>query len=343
MSRERLPEPADEGLGGHQTQHARIARAWPRIAAAIADVAFLTLLGFIVGLLIGDRIAPVGTPARLLGLLIAIPYLAVFGSRLGGGQTFGKTLLKLQVVDSAGRSISLARSTVRAALITTPWLFNGLHFRTSRGGALFAFWIAWVLVYGLSAASIALFLFNRRARQALHDVVTGSYVVEADDLSLPVSARTPRAMAVIATLWIIIVACVLAGVGRSTHPLAPDPLGEHLATLPHLSSFEVDTGPVYPRLFSSFSTFTPFGSATWQLGSGQKQMGLRVTFWYHGPDAGVAEAEHEVASAVLWHYPELAAFSELQITCVRGWDLGIARWTASEIETHSVDEWRLAD
>ena len=52
------------------------------------------------------------------------------------------------------------------------------------GGAILPFWIAVglsVLVFAVALAIVYLFIFNRKTRQSLHDLVVGSYVVKAKD------------------------------------------------------------------------------------------------------------------------------------------------------------------
>jgi uncharacterized RDD family membrane protein YckC len=319
--------PNDRVRGGEMLG-AQIARVVPRIGADVADVALLGLVGLAVGLLIGDQVAPAGTPARLLGLLVAVPYFAVFGSRLGGGQTFGKTLFKLRVVDRSGQPLSLPRSTVRAIIVTTPWLFNGLFFRSWSTSAAVTTWVAGVLVFGLAAASIGTFLFSPRTRQTVHDLVVGSYVVSQHDVGKSVLVRTPRALEIAAAAWIVLVACVSAGTGLGAkNKFASDPLSGQLAAIPNVTRFRVGT-----------TTVTRF-----EGGPARTQEVLQVAFWYHGPDDGVKETKRAVVSAILWHHPGLGRVPQMQLTVIRGWDLGIASWSTSETETRSLDEWRAAD
>ena len=96
---------------------ARFAGFWRRVGALVVDAGVQGLLGLPLGLLLGERLAPVGSPARLVGILIVLPYVGVLGSRVGGGQTLGKRLLGLRVADAGGQPLPLARSFARAALL----------------------------------------------------------------------------------------------------------------------------------------------------------------------------------------------------------------------------------
>jgi uncharacterized RDD family membrane protein YckC len=324
-------ESTGDGARQMPLSSARIGRMLPRLGAALADFLLLALVGAILGMLIGQRVAPAGTPARLFGLLVAVPYFALFASTHGGGQTFGQTLLGLRVVDAQGASLSLARSTVRALVLAAPWFFNNLHFSSVSAGALLASWVASVLLMGVNPASLATYLLGRKARQGLHDFLTSSYVVEADDAGRPVAARTPRPLAVGALGWIGLVAIFFtvqlregfAGLAARSSDL----LGEQLAAVPHLSCVLVNTvhqtrilGNVHPA-----------------------DTVVRIAVWYDGPEADLAKAKHDVVSAVLWHYPGLPSASLLSLTIIRGWDVGLASWTESETEVHPPDAWRALD
>jgi uncharacterized RDD family membrane protein YckC len=306
---------------------ARIARLWPRLVAAAADACLLALVGFILGFLLGDRVAPAGTPARLLGLLVAVPYLAFFESKHGGGQAFGKTLLKLVVVDASGQPLSLPRATVRAFLLAAPFLFNGLHSPFLTPWTFLLFWTAGVLIVGVGLANVLILLFNRRSRQGLHDLVARSFVVEKRSLGRPVTARTPRPFAAVAAIWVGLVAAgTVPLLLWATHGPYTS-LNTELGKLPHVSNFQVST-----------LTVTRFGR-----GHATARNVVGLTLWYRGPDNEAPAIKHAAASAVLWLMPDLGLSSQMQLTLVRGWDLGIASWTTSAMETRSLDEWRAAD
>jgi uncharacterized RDD family membrane protein YckC len=307
----------------------RVAGRWPRLAAALVDVLFLALVGAIIGMLVGERIAPAGTPGRLWGLLIAVPYLAFFTSTLGGGQTFGKTWLHLRVVNAAGQPLSLARSMVRALILTAPWFANGLRFSRPSLAVAWTLWAAAVLTLGLAPASVVTFFLSRRAHQALHDLVVGSYVVEESTLGRPVAARTRPVVAAAAATWILL---VMVGAGRQMRaafsPPGEDPLMDQLARLPDVSTVIVAAGT---------------RAQLWGNEPRTPRNVVRVQVWYRGPEDQIEPLRHDVASAVLWHAQGLGLVDVMQVTLTRGWDLGVASWTTSTTETRALDAWRAAD
>jgi uncharacterized RDD family membrane protein YckC len=262
---------------------ARVAPLEKRFVAAVVDVLLLGLVGSILGMLVGERIAPVGTAGRLWGLLLVVPYLGFFGSSASGGQTFGKTLLKLRVVDASGQPLSLARSTTRALVLATPWFFNGLRFPLPGASVFLLVAAASILVYGVLPAGLGTLLLGREARQGVHDLVVGSFVVEAADMGRSVEARTPRAVKVGAAVWVSFVAVGVPFQFRAAMGRPPDAMTERLAHLPHVSSAGL-----------GMSTVRHFG-----MGQSAPQHILQLTLVYDGQDDGVAATRRAAADIVL--------------------------------------------
>jgi len=306
---------------------ARVAPLERRFVAAVADVLLLGLVGSILGMLVGERIAPVGTAGRLWGLVLVVPYLGFFGSAAGGGQTFGKTLLKLRVVDASGQPLSLARSTTRALVLAIPWFFNGLRFSLPGTGDFLFIAAASILFFGVLPASLGTLLLGREARQGVHDLVVGSFVVEAADMGRSVEARTSRGLKVGAAVWVSLWAVSVPFQVRTAMRRPPDAMTERLAKLPHVT----DAG-------LGMSTVRRFGR-----GQSAPQHILQLTLFYDGPDEDVAATKRAAAAIVLSQAEGLGMASQMQLTLVRGWDLGISRWQYSESETKTLDAWRTSD
>jgi uncharacterized RDD family membrane protein YckC len=146
-----------------------VAPLWRRVLAWLVDASLL--LAILFGLLwLGKAIVAHGPPSRLDGLdyvaetlwsyeklwipaaalcvLLSSGYLALFTAL--GGQTPGKRLLGLSVIDRAGENPGVVRSGARAALAIV-------------SGALMLMGFFLVLV--------------DRRRQALHDKLAGTFVV----------------------------------------------------------------------------------------------------------------------------------------------------------------------
>ncbi len=302
----------------------RIAGFWRRIVALLVDALILGAVGFPLGLLLGERLAPVGTPARLIGLLVMVPYFGVLGSRTGKGRTPGKRLLGLRVVDANGQPLEMDRSFVRAALLSLPWIFNGIRFGSLGPVVQATLWVAGVLIFGVGGAIIGTYVLNRPARQGLHDLVVGSYVIRADDVGLPAPEASTRMPMVASCVWIGLVALgttAMLTVGpRRFASEFPPVLMDGISAIPGASSFEIKH------------------LTTW--GAGRSSTVLVAVLWYRGPDEDMKQAGRNVAAAMLQHDPAVATAPTLAITVVRGWDVGIASMTRAQNFAQTPAQWR---
>jgi uncharacterized RDD family membrane protein YckC len=152
-----------------QKVNAEVAPTWRRLLAWVADLAALALLAgvFLWG---ATKMVHHGTPSRQSGLdwlaetllayrqlwvpgalllaVLSVLYLTLFTAL--GGQTPGKWLLRLRVIDRTGACPSPLRSAVRAALAVASGLLGLLGF---------------------------FFVLVDRRGQALHDKLAGTFVV----------------------------------------------------------------------------------------------------------------------------------------------------------------------
>lgn len=317
-------EPPAETVLETQPVAARFAGFWRRLGALVVDALVLGAIGFPLGLLLGERLAPVGTPARLIGLLVVIPYLGILGSEIGKGQTLGKRVLRLRVADADGRCLPLSRAFVRAALLSLPWILNGIRFGSLGPVVLATLWIAGILIFGVGGAIIGTVVLNRPTRQGLHDLLVGSYVIEAGGLGRRVPASSTRRPMLASAMWIGLVAAgttamVVWGANLMASQLPPV-LFERIAAIPGANSMEIKS------------------ITTW--GAGRTSKAVVGVLWYGGRPEDVGQAAREVAAAMLEHHPDAASAPTLAVTVVRGWDVGIASSTSAKSFVHTPEQWR---
>lgn len=161
-----------------QKQQRWIAPFWRRIGAIFLDTFILGLVGFLLGLFFKDEFVQLGGWGRLIGFAIALAYFGVMNSKLCNGQTIGKKLLDLQVVDRQNNTISLPKSLLRYLVLAVPFSLNGLHADTDQMPAFVSFLLV-AVVFGGMLSVVYLHLFNRVTRQSLHDLIAGTLVVNA--------------------------------------------------------------------------------------------------------------------------------------------------------------------
>ncbi|MEM7430412.1 MAG: RDD family protein [Pseudomonadota bacterium] len=153
-----------------------IAGFWRRIGAFLVDTLVLGIVGFSLGLFLEEQFVRLAGFGELVGFVIASMYFGILNSKIGIGQTLGKQLLKIRVVDAAGECISLPRSIARYSILGVPFFVNGSMLSASLTGP---FWHALLslVIFGGAFSIVYLYVFNRATRQSLHDLIVGTYVV----------------------------------------------------------------------------------------------------------------------------------------------------------------------
>ena len=151
---------------------------WRRVAAFLVDSVILGLIGYALGLVLFDTFVRLGPWGRCVGFVVALAYFVPQESGRGGGQSLGKRLLGIRVVDAQGRALGPGRSVARFGVFGVPYFLNGaalpMDVATFAGGFVLA-----VLALGGMLALAYLLVFNRRTRQSLHDLAVGAFVVRA--------------------------------------------------------------------------------------------------------------------------------------------------------------------
>ncbi len=113
-----------------------------------------------------------------IGLAVAVAYFGIMNSSDFQGQTLGKRILKIRVVDKNGQYIPMKTSLFRALLLQLPFFFfNGL---TAHYFPNFLMPVAVLIVLASLFLAVGLpyfYLFNSQTRQSIHDLICKTYVV----------------------------------------------------------------------------------------------------------------------------------------------------------------------
>ena len=184
-----------------ESEMAWIAGFWRRIGALVIDILLLGIIGLLSGFALGDYFAQIGIWGRLVGFSVALVYFGVMNSVIFNGQTLGKKLLKIKVVNSDNQPISLVKSFGRYTVLGIPFFLNGAQFSME---TMTSFWmyILSILIFGGLFAIVYLYLFNRRTRQSLHDLVFSTYVVNVAGEKQDIENVWKPHLAVVAVLFI---------------------------------------------------------------------------------------------------------------------------------------------
>jgi uncharacterized RDD family membrane protein YckC len=301
-----------------------VASVWRRTFAFLVDLLIVGIAASILALPFFDALSRLGAWGPLLGFCLSLAYFALFDSSIGKGQTLGKRLLHVQVVDVNGNSISFPKSLLRYSLFGIPYFLNGLPLPITRTPLAVSTLISFTVI-PLGGANFYLMLFNRHTRQGIHDLAVGSYVADADELG---AVRTepiwPMHWAILGSLALILFLGALFLDNR------------------------LETWGSFPQLLSDLRIVEAMkgvqrGSVqdltNWNNGENNKI--LVITAYFGGQSADQEAFADRIASSILQQDPTAQNFDVLRVNIVRAYDLGIAHASYSRYFQHTPAEWKV--
>jgi uncharacterized RDD family membrane protein YckC len=295
-----------------------IANFWRRIGALFIDTLILGLVGFLLGLALESTFVQLGGWGRFIGFVIALVYFGAMNSKLFDGQTIGKRLLNLRVVDSENQTISLLRSTLRYIVFATPFSLNGAQF-SNEAMLSFLMYPLSLIIFGGLLSIIYLYIFNRVTRQSLHDLAVGTFVVNASIERQEVGKVWKTHLVVVAVLFVA-AAIVPAFTGKLAQN---EPFKDMLAVQSALSNLP---GINHAAVTISTTTFSSEKEETKTTSYVTAQAVLSSN------NVSDVELARKLAAIVVKNYPETMNKDALRITLTYGYDIGI--WSQWSNHTH---------
>ena len=298
-----------------EVQEKWICGFWRRIGALFIDTLVLGILGYVVGLFLEDAFVQLGGWGRLIGFAVSITYFGVMNSSLSNGQTIGKKILNIKVVDSTNSTISLPKSFLRYSFLAVPFSLNGAQITNEALLSYLMYPLSFIIFGGLLSISY-LYIFNRVTRQSLHDLVIGTYVVNAEVNSEELPSVWKPHLGVVAALFI-----AAALVPAFTSDLAKsEPFKGLLATQEAINNNELVK---YAGVTEGSTTFTSTDS-----GSNTTTYVNTQAFLYKN-NVDDSDTAKQLAQTIIKTYPESLNKNLIQVTLTYGYDIGIAsKWNS---------------
>jgi uncharacterized RDD family membrane protein YckC len=295
-----------------------------RFFAFVLDEIILGGGALLIGIPLFSVLSRVGVWGRLIGFCIALPYFAILESSIGRGQTLGKRALSLQVVDVYGKTISFQRALLRYAIFAIPFFVNGAALPFTRTPWMVSNLIV-PAVSILGFANLYLIVCNRHTRQGIHDLAVGSFVTDANHIgSVAARAIWKWHWAILGTL--VVVFCLVSGtLLKKVEQLGPFPqLFRDIALIEKMDGVQQASAQKLTNYF----------------GDGPKKVSLIVTIRWTGKYEDQEAFADRAAKVIVENDPNLPADDMLQITVVRGYDLGFAHFSMSHTVDHTTAEWK---
>ena len=310
-----------------EVQQNWIANFWRRIGALFIDTLILGLVGFLLGLTLESTFVQIGGWGRLIGFVIALVYFGAMNSKLFNGQTIGKKLLNLRVVDSNNQTIPLFRSVLRHIVLATPFSLNGAQF-SNEALLSFLMYPLSLVVFGGLFSIIYLYIFNRVTRQSLHDLAVGTFVVNGN-IERQEAGKVWKPHLVVVAVFFFAAAIIPAFTGELAQN---EPFKDMLTVQSELSS---EPGVTYASVTTGTTTFSSVNEETKTTSYVTAQVILSSN------NVGDVELARQLAAIVIKSYPEAMNKDALRITLIYGYDIGI--WSQWSNHTHDFNPSELAD
>ncbi len=294
---------------------------WRRSFAFILDGFLMAIPGWLIGLAFYDQLVRLGQSGRLIGFVIALCYFGVMNSSLGKGQTLGKRLMKIRVVDLQGDYIPLWRSVLRYFVLGLPFFCN--HLQVDAQSPLIGIPLA-LIVFGLGGSIFYFYIFNRRNRRSVHDFAAGTLVVVAEPRNVP--QFQPAWRGHFAILAVIMLALGATGAVMIPRLKQSEPFAELLAVQ---ASLQQEAGIHSVSVHNGFTT-----------------MGDNTTNWFAlnivvaEPNLNFEETADRFARLVLRPGSSVDDKDLLVVNVIRGYDIGIASGWSRESFSYPPYEWR---
>ena len=153
---------------------AYIAGFWRRSIAYFIDALLVGLACYVISSVLGNLVYQHPLLSLFLGYALTVGYFGIFNSHINHGQSAGKMLMSIKVVNLQHQYLSASQSLLRAAILFAPLCLMSWTYLLS---PLLDTLLSMLLVC-LFSTTLYFFIFNSKNRRTIHDFIIGSYVVK---------------------------------------------------------------------------------------------------------------------------------------------------------------------
>lgn len=313
-----------------------IAGFWRRLFAFIIDGFIVAIPLLILGFAFRDIAFSLGPWGRIIGYALIIPYWGYFNSEKRSGQTPGKQVAKIAVVDNSNQYFSMGKSFLRAFILGLIFMLNGWAVPLFQN-PIIAIVLA-IIVVGGTLALIYGLVFNRTTRQGIHDLLVGSYVINAPPDLEAATPRIPRIHQRI-TFGLLGIGLLIGIVGllvqRSQPTLGIVETGEW-EEIQELQSSLMEEGEFFSVGVNRVNRS--------QIGNSTVLRDLNIEVWAKTScrrNPGYCDdLVEQVAHTAFEKYDNIENLSGMRIAVVNRFDLGLANGNLTRGTARSMEDWQ---
>lgn len=303
-----------------------IANFWTRVWALLIDSLILGVIGFLLGLTVKDFLVSIGNYGLLFGLVITVAYQTICNSKIANGETIGKSIMNIQVVDINGDTIDVGRSFLRSLILCFPYFTANLTIPGLSDIAIVSV-LKTIILSSIVIGVVIIYIFNKQTRQSLHDLLVGTYVVTTDrneePAMLPTVTKTP--FYVFGGIVTLIIGFAVFTANWEV-PELKDALSIHSKVL------DIDG-----VLNASVTENTKYGK-------GSKTLSYEVKVWVQNlPKDNQLENDkvvRKVAQTILSNANNIDSFDVITVSMTREFNIGIASQKSTKSISESPSKWR---
>lgn len=311
---------------------------WRRFFAYLIDIIFLFLIGILLHFLFDKLFLTLGENLWYIGFFFFMIYFVPLTSSFGKGQTLGKKILKIRVIDKKGSFLSFKKTFLRYLIIGL------IFFREETTTSLINFFghYSWLLVTKdiitnfFILGIVGLLIFNKEKR-GIHDYICGSVVIKSENKKETDSQKIKSLKEIISVhkigFIIIFILFLLSSLGLILIQInAKEILPENAITLK--KSLEENNFASNIKITSQKMTKISLA------GEKTKERNLiidgYIPFYIYENDKTRKEKSEKIKYFILQAYPNISNYDNLIIILRTGYNLGIFKNQIEERKVYSL-------
>ena len=312
---------------------------WSRFGAYLLDILVLGITGLILGLFLGDTFVHMGGQSMLVGFFIALLYFGLGNSAIFNGQTLGKKIVNLQVVDNEMETLSIQKSVLRALIFTVPYFF--LNYKLDGWSEFSIFYMTKGIFFLTFLILLPIHLIlNTPTRQAIHDLIMGTYVVSREAFPGQQLSKSKSLPTIITgSLAIVILGLIIfmnSGKNKISSTIEElKPLKEQIDKIDKIGN---------SSLSRNSSSFKKFGSDDYISKNEylKLNLSLRENLIYNLRPDNIEDLDFvkEAVRIILEDYSDINNLNYIQVNLIYGYNIGIYKSSNSIGFSNSIDNWR---